>query len=41
MDKKSIIGYVLALGAGEAMLFRLACGIYVLLRQPENVKKTK
>ena len=37
----SITGYILALGAGEAMIFRFACGIYVLLRQPENVKKTK
>lgn len=36
-----ITAYIVSLGVGEAMLFRLPCAVYVLLRPADNTKKTK
>ena len=36
----SITGYMILLGLGEAMLFRLPCAVYVLLRPLEKGKKS-
>lgn len=38
----SIFGYLVALGIGEALLFRLPCAMYVAIRKPEGkAKKSK